>query len=252
MKDATPVSGDWNGDGLTDAGIFYKGFWCLDLNGNGTWDDEDLWAKLGTERDKPVTGDWDGDGKTDIGIYGPAWPGDPHAVAVDPGIPDPDNAQRNVAKNLPPEEKDAARGVRTLKLTSQGKMRADLIDHVFFYGAPTDIPVVGDWNGDGIDTIAVFRGGKWYQDDDGDGRFTERDLTATFGQQGDKPVVGDFDGDGVAEVAVFRNGVWYIDTNHNRTIDGDDAVVRMGRAGDQPVVGDWDGDGRFEPGVFRQ
>ena len=69
-----PVTGDFNGDGVTDIGVFIDGQWFLDLNGNGQWDEGDLWAQLGTQDDLPVTGDWDADGKTDIGIYGPAWP----------------------------------------------------------------------------------------------------------------------------------------------------------------------------------
>ena len=86
-----PVTGDFNGDGKTEIGIYYKGEWFLDLNGNGEWDGDDLWAKLGTEADRPVTGDWDGDGKDDIGIFGPAWPGDPRHLEHEPGLPDPDN-----------------------------------------------------------------------------------------------------------------------------------------------------------------
>ena len=77
--DAIPVVGDYNGDGVSDIGVFIDGQWFLDLNGNGRWDEGDLWAQLGTEDDLPVTGDWDADGKTDIGIYGPAWPRDPWA-----------------------------------------------------------------------------------------------------------------------------------------------------------------------------
>ena len=43
-----PVTGDWNGDGTTKIGVFIDGRWFLDLNGNGVWDEGDLWAKLGT------------------------------------------------------------------------------------------------------------------------------------------------------------------------------------------------------------
>lgn len=78
---AIPVTGDWNGDGVTDIGVYIDGQWFLDLNGNGRWDEGDLWARLGTQDDLPVTGDWDADGKTDIGIYGPAWSRDPWAIS---------------------------------------------------------------------------------------------------------------------------------------------------------------------------
>jgi protocatechuate 3,4-dioxygenase beta subunit len=250
MRGATPIVGDFNGDGLSEMGVFYKGEWYIDLNGNGVWDEDDLWAKLGHQDDKPVVGDWNGDGKTDIGIFGPAWPRDPMAVAKEPGLPDPLNPEKPEAKNLPPKPERAAAGVRELRRTARGEKREDLIDHVFFYGAPLDIPLVGDWNGDGIDTVAVFNGGQWYLDVDGDGKWSEGDLAFTYGQKGDTPVVGDWDGNGVDEVGVFRNGTWILDTNRNRRIDPEDRTFQLGASGDVPVVGDWDGDGVDEPGVY--
>ena len=51
---------------------FLDGEWFIDINGNGRWDEEDIWLKLGTKGDQPVVGDWDGDGKDDIGIFGPS------------------------------------------------------------------------------------------------------------------------------------------------------------------------------------
>ena len=124
-------------------------------------------------------------------------------------------------------------GNRELKLTSTGKRREDVIDHVFHYGTPGDHPVAGDWNGDGIDTIGVFRDGRWHRDIDGDGQWTNSDVQENFGQKGDLPVVGDFNGDGIDELGVYRHGTWYIDTNGNRVIDGDDKVFELGGAGRQ-------------------
>ncbi len=99
-ENAIPVTGDFNGDGVTDIGVFIDGQWFLDLNGNGRWDEGDLWAKLGTQDDLPVTGDWDADGKTDIGIYGPAWPRDPWAISREPGLPDADNFPNNAGRQI--------------------------------------------------------------------------------------------------------------------------------------------------------
>jgi hypothetical protein len=138
-----------------------------------------------------------------------------------------------------------------LKRTAHGKRRADLIDHVFHYGAPTDVPVTGDWNGDGVRQIGVFHDGEWNLDLDGDGRITDDDGSAIFGQAGDKPVVGDFDGDGIDEIGVFRAGKWFLDTNHNRELDAQDKVFELGGEGDLPVVGDWNDDGRDDPGVYQ-
>jgi hypothetical protein len=248
---STPVTGDFNGDGITEVAVFWKGQWFIDLNGNGRWDEGDLWAKLGHEGDLPVTGDWDGDGKTDIGIFGPAWPGDPMAVKREPGLPDPSNRPSGRVKNVPPTPHEAALGARTMKLTSHGQMREDLIDHVFHYGSVGDRPVTGDWNGDGIDTIGVFRKGAWHVDIDGDGKWTPADGASQFGEEGDTPVVGDWNGDGLDDVGVYRAGTWFLDMNANRQLDAQDKVFEFGGADATPVVGDWDGDGSDEPGVFR-
>jgi len=250
---SVPVTGDFNGDGVTDIGVFIDGQWFLDLNGNGRWDEGDLWAQLGSQEDTPVTGDWDADGKTDIGIYGPAWSRDPWAIEREPGLPDADNFPTRPAgkmKNMPPTPEDATSGARILKRTVKGKNRADLIDHVFHYGNATDVPITGDWNGDGIRQIGTFRNGQWVLDIDGDGRFTEADAQVTFGQTGDKPVVGDFNGDGVDEIGVYRAGKWILDTNGNRHLDAQDRAFELGDAGDTPVVGDWNDDGVDDPGTF--
>ena len=207
LPDAIPVVGDFNGDGKDEIGVYYKGEWFLDLNGNGQWDPEDLWAKLGSQQDRPVAGDWDGDGKDDIGIFGPQWPGDPVHLENEPGLPDQDN-QRIVKlkpKNVPLNPEEATDGHRLMRLTAQGKERADLIDHVFQFGGQSHVPIAGDWNGDGIRSVGVFKEGKWHFDMDGDGRWSQADIVAQFGQKGDLPVVGDFNGDGIEEIAIFRS-----------------------------------------------
>jgi len=249
-RNAVPVTGDFNGDGISEIGVYVEGHWYIDVNGNGVWDDEDLWAKLGTKDDKPVTGDWDGDGKDDIGIFGPAWAGDPKAIAAEPGLPEANNITTGKHKNLPPKEHEATLGERTLQRTAHGVPRKDVIDHVFNYGSPIDEPVTGDFNGDGIQTIAIFRDGIWYLDVDGNGRWTNGDRAHTFGELGDKPIVGDWDGNGVDQLGIYRDGSWILDSNGNGQIDSTDKVFELGGAGDVPVVGDWDGDGADQPGVF--
>lgn len=249
---ATPIAGDFNGDGVTEVGVYLDGEWFIDVNGNGHWDPEDLWAKLGTADDRPVVGDWDGDGKDDIGIFGPAWSGDPTAIRFEPGQPSSANPSKEIAKNLPPELEKAAMGNRELKLSSVGSLREDLIDHVFAFGTPTDSPLVGDFNGDGIDTIAIFQDGQWHIDIDGDGKFTEADLAFSFGQKGDIPLAGDFTGNGVSNVGVYRDGTFILDTNNNRQIDAQDAVFEMEGGEDaKPIVGDFNGDGIHTPGTYR-
>ncbi|HEY2881045.1 MAG TPA: SdrD B-like domain-containing protein, partial [Pirellulales bacterium] len=251
LKNAIPVAGDFKGEGSDELGLYYEGQWFIDLNGNGLWDAGDLWAKLGTRDDKPVVGDWNGDGKDDIGIYGPAWPRDPTAIQADSGLADPMNKlMRKRKHNLPPTKDEATSGHRQLQLGEQGKLREELIDHVFHFGTPLDTPITGDWTGNGLRRIGTFYKGTWILDTDGDGRLTEADMHCTFGQAGDIPVVGDWTGDGVEKIGVYRNGTWYLDTNNNHRLDEGDRVVHLGGPGDLPVAGNFSGDNRTEIGVY--
>ena len=246
-----PVVGDFNGDGVDEIGIYFKGEWLLDLNGNRRWDGDDLWAQLGSQGDRPIVGDWDGDGKDDIGVFGPEWPGDARHLMHEPGLPDRQNFVSHGAKNVPPEASEATEGERLIRLTARGQERSDLIDHVFRFGAGGDVPVAGDWNGDGIRSIGVFKNGRWTFDADGDGRLTGSDANAEFGEEGDKPVVGDFNGDGIDEIGIYRAGRWIIDTNGNRQIDAEDTQLDLGDATHTPVAGDFNGDGTDEPGLYK-
>ena len=252
MLDGVPLSGDFDGDGADEVAIYKDGYWLLDLNHNGAWDEKDLLARLGKEGDQPVVGDWDGDGKDDIGIYGPMWQGDPEAIVRDPGLPNPDNLAYTNPKNVPPMVAESTNGARTMQLTAFGRQRTDIVDHVFGIDEYRHVAVTGDWNGSGTRSIGTFDGGAWRLDTNGDGRFDHSDVFASYGEEGDVPVIGDFDGDGIEEIAIYRNGLWVIDTNGNRQMDEGDRRFQYGEAGDLPVVGDWDGDGRDDVGLYRR
>jgi protocatechuate 3,4-dioxygenase beta subunit len=250
---ATPLAGDFNGDGQDEIALFLEGEWLIDVNGNGRWDRSDMWAKLGDKDDLPVIGDWDADGKDDIGIYGPEWEGDERALEYEPGLPDPQNRLVSKPKNVPPRPVDSPERERIMQRSIDGPARADVIDHVFKFGARDDQPVAGDFNGDGVATVGIFRAGQWRLDTNGDGRFTsDVDKKFDFGQAGDIAVVGDFDGDGIDEVAVIRGSKMFVDSNRNEKLDANDRVFELEGSSEDIVVGDFDGDGKDEPAVVER
>ncbi len=251
FANAIPVTGDFNGDGFDEIGVYVDGEWFIDLNGNGRWDEGDLWARLGTSRDLPVTGDWDGDGKWDIGIFGREWGDDRQALAEEAGLPDSDNDTTGPTKNIPPTKAHATNRARLLREAKARHIRADVVDHVFRYGDKDHYPVAGDWNGDGVSSIGVFFDGEWQLDVDGNGRKSDKDREESFGQAGDIPLVGDWNGDGVDDIGVYREGVCILDTNGNGRIDASDKRVAVGQPGDLPVVGDFNGDGVDEVAVYQ-
>ena|GEM_PF-1346797 len=250
-----PVVGDFSGDGIAKLAVYHEGHWYIDLNGNGRWDEEDLWVEMGSAADQPVAGDWDGDGKTDIGTFGPMRSGDAHIMAAKSGLPtDLNTTLPSKPKNVPPDISInvMTENVRAMKHSQEGGIRLDVVDHVFQYGNEGDKAFTGDFTGDGIATIGIYRDGKWYIDLSGTGNWDEHAVlvnNADFGLGPDGiPVIGDFNGDGIDKIGLYVNGVWHLDTTGDFRFD---TRIEFGEAGDYPVVGDFDGSGIAQLAVYR-
>ena len=210
---------------------------------------------MGGPNDQPVVGDWDGDGKTDIGIFGPMRAGDAQIIAASSGLPsDLNTTVSSIPKNMPPNINIdmSVNNVRAMKHSQSGGVRLDVVDHVFQFGGEGDKAFTGDFTGDGISTIGVFRNGKWFIDKTGTGQWNEN---AVFKNNADYglgpagiPVVGDFSGDGIDKIGLFVDGVWYLDTTGDFRFD---TRIEFGQAGDRPVVGDFDGTGIAQLAVYR-
>ncbi|TAN38344.1 MAG: hypothetical protein EPN25_13895, partial [Nitrospirae bacterium] len=132
LDGAIPVVGDWTGDGTTKIGVFIDGIWYLDMNRNWQWDGEPTDKRgvfgVGMTGAIPVVGDWTGDGITKIGVY------------LD--------------------------GTWYLDMNNNWLWDGEPTDKigVFGVGMTGEVPVVGDWNGDGIAEIGIYQDGIWYLD----------------------------------------------------------------------------------------
>ena len=103
----------------------------------------------------------------------------------------------------------------TTSVSADGLRSFEVNGASYFWGLGSDIPVPGDFDGDGQTDIAVFRPdiGYWYVRTSSSG-FSSY-FAYQFGVSTDTPVPDDYDGDGRTDIAVFRSstGVWYILTS---------------------------------------
>ncbi|MCL1869597.1 MAG: hypothetical protein FWF90_04180 [Promicromonosporaceae bacterium] len=117
----------------------------------------------------------------------------------------------------------------------------------FAYGRPDDAVVVGDWDGNGTDTLGVRRGNQLLLSNTTASGSAA--VTFAYGNADDAVLVGDWDGDGRDTFAVRRGNQFFLT---NSTTSGPAAVTfAYGRPGDTVLVGDWDGDGKDTLAVRR-
>lgn len=129
-------------------------------------------------------------------------------------------------------------------------------DTSFGYGAPGAEwqPIVGDWDGDGVDTIGLYDPTtSWFHLRNGNDAGVA-DVYFGFGLPGAgwRPVAGDWDGDGVDTVGLYdpSGAVFYL-TNSNVTGEAD-VMFDLGQPGADglPLAGDWNHDGFDTAGVY--
>lgn len=123
------------------------------------------------------------------------------------------------------------------------------------------LPVMGDWDGDGKDTVGLYRRdtGQFFLKNEN--REGAENLVVTFnsGLSNSVPVVGDWNNDGLDSLGVydpvarqFMLSDTEVSGTGNQTVDTIHYNIVLGSGSVYPLAGDWDGDGKDSVGVYRE
>lgn len=184
------LSGDFDGDTLTDFAVYRDGTWYIDFF-NDAVADRILIFGGSTAIDTPLVGDFNADGKADIGVYRNT--GEWYLDYNQDGVPDHISAFGGGAQDIPVLADFDADGAADRAIYRQGLWYVDLglngsLDAIYaFGGVAGDVPLAFDYSHDGVADLVIFRDGIWYLDTDRNGT---ADVTRWYGAPGDKPHPG--------------------------------------------------------------
>ncbi|MHC5537780.1 FG-GAP repeat domain-containing protein, partial [Singulisphaera rosea] len=242
-----PITGDFNGDGITDVGVYIPSqdkFALTFLNAQGQFVGGssvsvfNFGYHTGGVNSVPITGDFNGDGITDVGVY------------------------------VPTDNKFAL-----TFLNSQGQFVGGSSQSVFTYGyhngSVNSVPITGDFNGDGVTDVGVYIPG----DDkfelallNGQGQYlggasNQSIFTYSYHTGGaySVPITGDFNGDGITDVGVYvppddKFALTFLNSQ-GQFVGGSSQSVftysyHTGGVYSVPITGDYNGDGITDVGVY--
>jgi VCBS repeat-containing protein len=165
-----PFMGDWDGDGVETPGLYRQADGFVYLTNSNAQGQADIRFFFGNPGDVPIAGDFNNDGKDTVSIYRPA------------------EARFYIINELG---------------SNDGGLGAADIDYVF--GNFGDKPFVGDFDGDGVETVGLHRestGLVYYINVHAKGQNAANQFV--FGDPGDRLVAGDWTGDGMFSPGLFR------------------------------------------------
>jgi hypothetical protein len=118
-----------------------------------------------------------------------------------------------------------------------------------WFGGEGYVPVPGDYDGDGIAELGVYRAssGGWYWRKLGSENIF---MLGNWGGPGYRPIQGDFDGDGLQDFVLYHEGMgqWYALLSTYGFQGG--VQINFGGPGCIAMHGDFDGDGKADPAVY--
>jgi hypothetical protein len=200
-----PIAGDWDCDGISTPGLYRQSDGFVYLRNSNSEGVADIRFFFGNPGDIPLAGDFNGDGCDTISIY------------------------------RAPEARIYV--INKLGANDGGLGAADF-NYVF--GNPGDKPFVGDFDGDGIDTVGLHRestGFVYFRNSHTQGNANAEFF---FGDPGDRLVAGDWGVvDNIDTPAIFRpsNTTFYF--RHTNTQGNANETVTFGQSTFLPISGRW-------------
>ncbi|MCI0544706.1 MAG: PQQ-dependent sugar dehydrogenase, partial [Actinobacteria bacterium] len=200
-----PFMGDWDCDGVDTPGLYRQSDGFVYLRDSNTTGVADISFFFGNPGDIPLVGDFDGDGCDTVSVYRPS------------------QARFFIINDL-----------------GQDGGGLGAADYSYIFGNPGDVPFVGDWNGDDVDTAGLRRPSDGFVYLRNNNNTGIAHVSYFYGNPGDIPFAGDWDGNGVVTVGLYRpaNRTFYL-RNSNSTGIAHVSFV-MGETNSLPVAGDFD------------
>jgi len=205
----TPLLGDWNYDGIETVGIWRPSDPTVFLRNSNSAGDAAVDYPYNYTGAVPIAGDFDGDGFATISFH---IPGEARVLIF--------NTKEDIVENANSNDESIS------------------VDTKYAFGDTGDIAFVGDFDGDGIDTIGLFRPstGMFYLKNS----HTEgpADIEFAFGAAGDIPIAGDWtDQDGIDSVAVYRPSTGTFFFRYSNSAGPADKTLELGVFDALPVAG---------------
>lgn len=204
----TPLMGDWDCDGIETVGLWRPSGPRVFLRNSNSAGDAVVDYNYRYDGAVPIVGDFDGDGCATVSFHIPG-------------------EARVLLFNTPEDLVENAAEETTIPF-----------DTTYAFGDTGDLAFVGDFDGDGIDTIGLFRpstGMFYLKNSHSEG---PADIEFAFGAVGDIPIAGDWtDQDGIDSVAVYRPSTGTFFIRYTNTAGPADETLEFGVIDAFPVAG---------------
>jgi hypothetical protein len=127
----------------------------------------------------------------------------------------------------------------------------------FYFGDPGDVPIMGDWNCDDIDTPGLYRQSDGYVYLRNSNTQGPADVKFFFGNPGDLPLAGDFNADGCDTVSIYRPSearIFVINKlgSNDGGLGAADFDFFFGNPGDKAFTADFNNNGQDTVGLHRE